>query len=154
MANVSQWQASGNRTRLAVFCLIGLVWVTSVTGVGCKKADASAHDHDDDPAGTADKGILHLEPFVVNLADAEENRFLRVGVDLGLAKPLADKESAADVARARDSIILVLSTWRSDALLASDGKQKLKEEMLHSLQDRVPELGVKEIYFTDFLVQR
>ena len=47
----------------------------------------------------------------------------------------------------------MLATWRSDALLATEGKQKLKDELLHALQDRVPDLGVKEIYFTDFLVQ-
>jgi flagellar basal body-associated protein FliL len=47
-----------------------------------------------------------------------------------------------------------LSTWRADALLAPDGKQEFKDEILHALQDRVPDLGVKEVYFTDFLVQR
>ena len=57
-------------------------------------------------------------------------------------------------ARIRDCILAVLSTWHSDALLAPEGKQKLKDELVHALQDRVPELGVKEIYFTDFLVQR
>jgi flagellar basal body-associated protein FliL len=30
----------------------------------------------------------------------------------------------------------------------------LKQELLRALQERVPELGVTEVYFTDFLVQR
>ena len=95
----------------------------------------------------------------MNLADTEENRFLRVGIDLGLEKALPGKEgkggeSDMPAARIRDCILYVLSTWRSDALLTPDGKQKLKDEMLHALQDRVPELGVREIYFTDFFVQR
>jgi flagellar basal body-associated protein FliL len=58
------------------------------------------------------------------------------------------------MARLRDTILGVLSTWRSDALLAPDGKQKLKQELVHALRERAPELGVEEIYFTDFLVQR
>jgi flagellar FliL protein len=99
-----------------------------------------------------------LESFVVNLADAEENRYLRVGIDLGVENPLPTKgaggQGGLPTARVRDSILAVLATWRSNALLASEGKQKLKEELLHALQDRVPELGVKEVYFTDFLVQR
>jgi flagellar basal body-associated protein FliL len=48
----------------------------------------------------------------------------------------------------------VLTTWRSDALLAPDGKQKLKTELVRALRENVPELGVREVYFTDFLVQR
>ena len=112
-----------------------------------------------DSMGAADRGVLHLEPFAVNLVDPEDNRFLRVGIDLGLKKPLPGKEGKGgegDVpaARIRDCILCVLSTWRSDALLATDGKQKLKDEILRALQDRVPELGVREVYFTDFLVQR
>jgi flagellar FliL protein len=99
-----------------------------------------------------------LEPFVVNLADPEDNRFLRASIDLGLQTELPNKENGGDSAlpmsRVRDCILAVLSTWHSDALLAPDGKQKLKDELLRALAARVPELGVKEIYFTDFLVQR
>jgi flagellar FliL protein len=102
---------------------------------------------------------MHLEPFVVNLADPDENRFLRVGIELGLENPLSAKgdkggEGAVPIARIRDCILTVLSTWRSDALLAPEGKQKLKDDLVHALRGRVPELGVREVYFTDFLVQR
>jgi flagellar FliL protein len=105
------------------------------------------------------KAVMHLESFVVNLADPEENRFLRVGIDLGLENPLSAKggggeETGVPTARVRDTILGVLSTWRSDALLAPEGKQKLKEELVRALRGRVPELGVREVYFTDFLVQR
>ena len=102
---------------------------------------------------------MHLEPFVVNLADTEDNRFLRVAVDLGLENALPAKEGKGGegevpTARIRDCILSVLSTWRSDALLAPGGKQKLKEELIRALGACAPELGVREVYFTDFLVQR
>jgi flagellar FliL protein len=103
--------------------------------------------------------MLHLESFVVNLADADGGRFLRLGIDLGLESPLptawgGEKGPGVPTARIRDSILAVLTTWRSDALLASDGKQKLKAELVRALREHVPELGVREVYFTDFLVQR
>ncbi|HZP00939.1 MAG TPA: flagellar basal body-associated FliL family protein [Terriglobia bacterium] len=107
---------------------------------------------------SADKAILHLEGFVVNLADPEENHFLRLGIDLGLDRPLksAGHGGKAEIptSRIRDTILSVLTTWRSDALLAPDGKTKLKEELGRALRERIPELGVREVYFTDFLVQR
>jgi flagellar basal body-associated protein FliL len=103
--------------------------------------------------------VVHLEPFVVNLADPEENHFLRVGIDLGLENPISAKggkggEGEVPIARVRDCILGVLTTWRSDALLVPEGKQKLKDEIVHALRERAPELGVREVYFNDFLVQR
>ena len=103
------------------------------------------------------KTVLHLEGFIVNLADAEENRFLRVGIDLGVDQESSEgsaEQKGTSQARIRDTILTVLTTWRSDALLAPHGKTKLKEDLLRALRERVPELGVREVYFSDFLVQR
>src|SRR5579862_7501696 len=148
MANVTQWSWKAKKTGGVAAVLLGIVMLAVAGSPACKKPSQSANDSTDGQ----DKGVMHLEPFVVNLSDTDDNRFLRVGIDLGLEKTLSAKESDASAARVRDCIILVLSTWRSDALLAPDGKQKLKDEILHALQARVPDLGVKEVYFTDFLV--
>ena len=75
----------------------------------------------------------------MNLADSEGGRFLRVGIDLGLESPLpttwgGEKGPGVPTARIRDSILAVLTTWRSDPLLAPDGKQKLKAELVRGLR--------------------
>ncbi len=120
---------------------------------GCKKTSAAKK------APAEVKVVMHLESFVVNLADADDGHYLRIGIDLGLTNPLTARNgqgegAAVPTARIRDTILTVLSTCRSDALLAPDGKEKLKEELVRALRGRMPELGVKEVYFTDFLVQR
>ena len=144
------------RPRVALCLVVGLTMVAASSSLGCKKSSAAPDDSGRGSHTPPIKAVLHLDSFVVNLADTEENRFLRVGIDLGLGVPVSGKEGEGGVptARVRDCILTVLSTWRSDALLAPEGKQKLKDELLHALQDRVPELGVKEIYLTEFLVQR
>jgi flagellar basal body-associated protein FliL len=48
----------------------------------------------------------------------------------------------------------VLSTYHSADLLAPEGKLKLKQELVKALEVGAPELGVREVYITDFLVQR
>ena len=161
MANVTQaeWKGSKARSRRALFLLLGLTVLTAVGSLGCKSSSPASDDHWQRLACSADQGRLAPGSFVVNLADPEENRFLRVGIDLGLENPLPAKEGKGGegevpTARIRDCILAVLSTWHSDALLAPEGKQKLKDELVHALRERVPELGVKEVYFTDFLVQR
>ncbi len=108
--------------------------------------------------GSADRGgvvktTLHLETFVLNLADPQQRSYLRVGIDLGLARELARGENAP-VAQVRDTILAVLAQCRVEELQTAAGKTKLKEDLLRALQARVPGLGVEEVYFTEFLIQR
>jgi flagellar FliL protein len=107
-------------------------------------------------AGSEVRAVLHLDPFLVNLADPDGDRFLRVGIELGLHRDLSDHagQSALPIARTRDTILMVLTTCNAGALLPPAGKVKLKEELTKALREHVPELGVQEVYFTEFLVQR
>ena len=154
MANLTYRRVNGCLASTRLILLGGLSISLAVGNAGCRKGSTDLNAAGKDATTSGDGYSLHLEPFVVNLADTEDNRFLRIGIDLELTKPLPGKESGPPVARIRDCVIFVLSTWQSNSLLAPDGKQKLKDEVLHALQDRVPELGIKEVYFTEFLVQR
>lgn len=105
------------------------------------------------------KYLVHLEGFTVNLADPEETHFLRVTMDLGIDRlpEGADQQKPAasmPVGRIRDAVLSVLTTCKADVLLTADGKAQLKKNLIDSLNRAVPELGVREVYFTEFLVQR
>lgn len=106
------------------------------------------------------ESVLKLEPFVLNLTDPEAKTYLRVTMELGLSKPAVKgkKEGAGEsgppIALVRDTILTVLAVGKSDELLTPEGKTKLKEDLLGALQKRAPDLGVEEIYFTEFLIQR
>lgn len=103
------------------------------------------------------KAVLHLESFVVNLADQNENAFLRVGMDIGLDKEMTKEDTEKQLQvmpGTRDTLLDVLTSYQSEELLAPDGKDKLKARLLQALQARMPEVGIREVYFTDFLVQR
>lgn len=152
MADITQ-DAPKNYKTGGLYLVLALAIALVAASPACQKPVA------DTPSDGSVKDVLHLEPFVVNLADPEGDRFLRIGVDLGLASAPAPKEgrtSAGDVptARIRDCILSITSAWRSDDLLAPDGKRKLKNQLLCALHERVPDLAIREIYFTDFLVQR
>jgi flagellar FliL protein len=162
MAEAEPTAVKNSKSKL-VFLLIvgvGLIGVVGIIGwLLLRPTKTVSESERKGPKEPEVKTVLHLENFVVNLADSDENRFLRVGIDLGLEKQLDDKGGREEggsvpLARVRDTILGVLTTWRSDALLAPEGKEKLKQELLQALRRRVPELGVREVYFTDFLVQR
>jgi flagellar protein FliL len=103
--------------------------------------------------------VVHLEGFTVNLADKEDNHFLRVTMDLSLDRlpATADKEKPAaslPMARIRDVVLSVLTACNAETLLTPEGKMQLKKRLLDALNSNDPELGVRDIYFTEFLVQR
>jgi len=104
-------------------------------------------------SGAAAETMLPLETFIVNLDGAGQRAYLRVGITLGLSHPLNKRGEDAPVALVRDVILSVLTNAQPDQLLASGGKQKLKGEILKALQESAPELGVDNVYFTEFLVQ-
>jgi flagellar protein FliL len=108
-----------------------------------------------------------LEPLLVNLADGGGSSYLRVALTLRVAD-VADKKSAKAndqkskddkgtddaVAAVRDTVLTVLGRQTADGLLASDGKERLKTELKAALAEHNADLKVKDIFFTDFLVQR
>lgn len=107
----------------------------------------------------APRYLVHLEGFTVNLADTEETHFLRVTMDLGVdhLPEGADRNkpgAGMPVARIRDAVLAVLTVCKADPLLTPQGKSQLKKDILEALQRSVPELDVRDVYFTEFLVQR
>ncbi len=107
-----------------------------------------------DGLGSPVKSTLHLETFVLNLADPGQRSYLRVGVDLGLGREMGKGDDAPPVAQIRDTILGVLGQCKVEDLLTETGKTKLKADLLGALQAKVPGQKVEEVYFTEFLIQR
>jgi len=144
------------KSNATLLILVVVVAIAAVAGGGWfylhqgKTAQAA-------PQAPVELHTIHLEPFTVNLADPEENHFLRITIDLGLGKaPKAAKEGEAEIptARVRDAILTVLTAGKADVLVTQAGKAQLKKDVLAALQQAAPDLDVREAYFTEFLVQR
>jgi flagellar basal body-associated protein FliL len=103
--------------------------------------------------------VMHLEGFTVNLADPEASHFLRLTLDLEVDHlPQGENKekpgAGLPIPRIRDTILSVLTASKADVLLTREGKAQLKKNLLEALKTSVPELGARDIYFTEFLVQR
>jgi flagellar FliL protein len=139
-----------------------LIGIGSGVWWGFARPRGASSANQEQAAATA-RTVLPLESFTVNLADPEEGRFLRATLALGVdgelptiakgeSKPV--ETGAVSMATIRDSILTVLAQCTSDQLLTPDGKTKLKADLINSLNRDVPDLRVREVYFTEFLVQR
>ena len=118
---------------------------------------ACSHKAENDPGPVlpVTRSMMHLENFVLCLDEPTNRTYLRVGIDLGLGRDLKGDRSSVDAATpiVRDTIINVLDNSHADELSNPAGKQKLKRDLLSALQQRIPDLQVREIYFTDFLLE-
>jgi flagellar basal body-associated protein FliL len=150
-ASPAQSTASRSTVRKVVVVAIGatvaLVAAASLVIWGPQRATSAS--------GDAAESAFALETFVVNLTGSSQRAYLRIGITLGTGHRPTDSKGAAAVpmAQVRDTILSVLATAQPEELLQIEGKRRLKDELLKALQERVPQLAIRDVYFTEFLVQ-
>ena len=97
--------------------------------------------------------MVPLEPFIINLANSQGNRFLKVTVTLELSSPEVHAEVNENVQKITDSILILLSSKSFEDVYSVQGKFKLKDEITTRV-NRFLVLGhVKDAYFTEFVIQ-
>ncbi len=120
-------------------------------------AAPAAGGHGGAPAagGTASPvaNIFPLEPFIVNIYDGQELRYLKVKVELEMVGPAIKSEIEGRLAPIRDSILILLSAKTLQDVQDVQGKNALKDEILGAINKNLPPGKIVKIYFTDFVVQ-
>jgi len=106
-------------------------------------------------AGGEAKGaaIYPLDPFIVNLADPVGNRYLKIKVALQLDNEPLQAEVEKKIAPIRDGFLLLLSSKSLAQINTTEGKLKLRSELLHRINQVLKKGRVTTIYFTEFVVQ-
>ena len=99
------------------------------------------------------KQVVELQPFIVNLADDSEPRYLRMTVSVGLAESGEAKPDPLFTTKVRTAMLAVLTSKRSEEILTVEGKATLRKELLGAARAAVSEPEVHAIYITDFIVQ-
>jgi flagellar FliL protein len=102
-------------------------------------------------AGTG--AILDLDPFIVNLADTPEIRYLKVTIKLELTSEDHTEEVNARMAQIRDSLLILLSSKEYASIRTVEGKLELRDEILQRLNTILKKGVVRTAYFTDFVAQ-
>ncbi len=98
--------------------------------------------------------IIELQPFIVNLADTEQARYLRMTVSLGIASEGKPEEAnPLFITRVRNAMLAILSDKDSSEILSTEGKAKIRKDLLRAAQAAVDEPEIHAIYITDFIVQ-
>ncbi len=110
--------------------------------------------HSTSTAQLSAPGVIYdLEPFIVNLADTPEIRYLKVTIKLELDRADAGSEIATRLPQIRDSILVLLTSKDSASVRSPQGKFQLRDEITQRVNQLLPRPGVRAAYFTDFVVQ-
>jgi flagellar protein FliL len=105
------------------------------------------------PDDTEVKEVIELQPFIVNLADTTETRYLRMTISLGVGESHEEKVDPLFTTRVRNAILATITTKTSDQILTVEGKTELRKEMLQAARATVDQPQIHAIYITDFIVQ-
>lgn len=157
-ADATEVPKKGKKKLIVILAVVGLL--LAVGGGGAfymmkKKAaeaaaaaeeDGEADDHKPAPKAAKKEGpaavpnFLPLDPFVVNLADRDHERFAQIGVTLQVDDAKVADQLKAYMPAIRNGVLMVLAHKTSTELLERAGKEKLADEIM---REAVRPLGIE-----------
>jgi flagellar protein FliL len=103
-----------------------------------KKKNADTEEGDHAPAKSAsshDPGVpptfVPLDPFTVNLADRDADRYAQIGITLQIADPHVSEQIKLYMPAIRNNILLAIADSSAADLLGRDGKSKLAKKVMN-----------------------
>ena len=102
--------------------------------------------------------FMRIEPFTVNLADdSYGSRLLYTGVTLRVGNDESKAILEEHMPQVRSRLLMLLSGKQANELTSSEGKQQLALAIVDRLNvpltENQPPLDLREVLFTEFIVQ-
>lgn len=131
-----------------IIMIVAILLVVVVGGAGAalymkKKAAAEAEAADDAPASESHSAhkpdlkhpptFLPLDPFVINLADKDADRYAQIGISIEVEDAHYGDGMKAFMPAIRNGILMILSHKTSAELLDRPGKEQLAGEILREV---------------------
>ena len=145
--SASNGGSSGKKGTMKLVIIVVVIALVAAIGVGAlllmkKKSPAADHDEEvesvesDKSAHSTKVDLTHppvfvpLEPFIVNLADKESDRYAQIAVTLQVGDAKFAEQVKAFMPAVRNSILMLLAHKTSQELLERAGKEVLAEEIM------------------------
>ena len=139
-----------------VVVAVVLVFFTGIISFGHKAApdaDEAQAAPVEGKAPPVKRPAVGMKEFVVNLADTEQTRYLKVNIELEVTSPAIGLACDANQAAIRSSLVELLSSKTYAEIRDIKGKAKLRQEVIVRLNEIIGTNGITQVYFTDFIVQ-
>lgn len=127
------------------------------SGHGEKKAEGGGHGEKKDEKGAAgaEGGVelVSLPPLLVNLAEPQGRRYLKLGLDVEVKDKVAADALNKNMSKVKDALILLLSSKTYEDLASLESKILLKKEIVERLTLVLGEQKVQRVYITEIVIQ-
>ena len=102
--------------------------------------------------------FTRIEPFTVNLADDRYgSRLLYTGITLRVGNEQSKTIIEEHMPQVRSRLLILLSGKQANELTSTEGKEELAQAIISRLNvplsENQPPLDLKEVLFTEFIVQ-
>ena len=102
--------------------------------------------------------FTHIEPFTVNLADDRYgSRLLYTGITLRVGNEQSKAIIEEHMPQVRSRLLILLSGKQANELTSTEGKEELAQAIISRLNvplsENQPPLDLREVLFTEFIVQ-
>ena len=113
-----------------------------------EQATAEA-EHDPEEVGP----VIDLDPFVLNLADRDQLRYLKVSIKLQLDRPEELTDYKDKLPAIRDALLVLLTSKESRGLRTVDGKMLVRDEIGGRINAIMKKGKIRQVFFTEFIIQ-
>lgn len=97
--------------------------------------------------------VLDLDPFVLNLADHDQLRYLKVSIKLQLDRPEEQTDFKDKLPAIRDALLVLLTSKESRGLRTVDGKMLVRDEIGGRINAIMKKGKIRQVFFTEFIIQ-
>jgi len=127
----------------------GAAWKLGVLPHGAKTEAATTEPKEEKAAASG--AIVPLDPFIANLADEDGKRYLKATLQVEFFS--AHEPDDFKTPQVRDLLITLFSSKQFSEIRTPEGKAVLREEIINRLNRALHKDVVKQVYFTEFIVQ-
>jgi len=123
-------------------------------GHGEQKAEAKDEKKGDKNGAVSGAGeLVSIPPFLVNLADPQGRRYLKLALDVEVRDKSAADELNKNMPKIKDSLLLLLSSKTYEDLASIENKILLKKEIVERMTLVLGEQKVMRVYITEIVIQ-
>jgi flagellar FliL protein len=96
---------------------------------------------------------MALEPIVTNLSAPDDDRYLKVTVQLRVTSESAKGEVEASLVPIRSQILMYFSSLTVADISGAEKRRQVQSQVRRIANEAMPSSRIRFVYFTEFVVQ-
>lgn len=116
-----------------------------------KMLEESQTEHQEKQKSADEVRLVALEPFIVNLSGSEGYKLLKVAMSLEVENAQTQDEISKRQAQIKDIVLVLLSSKTYSEVSGENAQQRLKDEIMDTVNSFLTKGKIKKILFTEFI---